>query len=43
MDPWLIAADALSELRKVQWSSQARDHLMIVKEALRRLACGPDD
>ena len=42
-DPWLIAADALTELRKVHWSPQARDHLMIVEEALRRLAWGPND
>jgi hypothetical protein len=44
MDPWRIAADALSELKQIKVSTpQAREHLANVAEAIRRLAWGPDD
>lgn len=41
-DPWQIARDGLRELSKVHASGGQREHLEAAKEAIRRLAWGPD-
>jgi hypothetical protein len=43
VDPWQIAAHALSELRQVRSTPQTREHLEAAAESIRRLAWGPDD
>ena len=43
VDPWQIAAHALSELRKVRSTPQTREHLEAASECIRRLAWGPGD